>query len=111
MGNLSSPKCLLWYATRKSADDCGIDSVVGNYINGKLAAALLRDKKTKSRVVWGIVPAGSGMIPLYEEATGELSKLSMSDTSYTSPLLARCEAGVIPAGRWGERIQISSDHN
>lgn len=92
----------------KSANDCGIDKVVSDYINAMMSSTMLRDKKAKGRVVWGIVPAGSGMVPLYEESTGELSRLSMKDTSYTSPLLARCEAGVIPAGRYGDNIEIGS---
>jgi hypothetical protein len=92
----------------KSADKYGLDEEIIKYVNGRMSSAMLRDKKEKDRVVWGIVPAGSGMTPVHNESTGALEKLVMGDTSYTSALLARCEGGVIPASRYGDEILIGS---
>jgi hypothetical protein len=91
----------------ESATKHGIDQEVIKYVNRLLSGAMLRDKKEKGRMVWGIVPAGKGMTSVRNEVTNE-PELEMGDTSYTSSLWLRCEGGVIPANRYDNEIIIGS---
>jgi hypothetical protein len=91
----------------KSAEKFGITPEISKEVNKRVSHQIVTDKKEKSFVL-GFVPAGSGMEQSTDPKSSKLLGLTIKDSSYTAPLLVRCEGGVIPVNRYGDESIIGT---